>query len=69
MWHQNIVRFSEEFKGIYWDNVVDKQNAHEAYSAFHEIITESIIFASLSKSVKKDITIKNMVNKCFKTIN
>ena len=41
IWHQNIVRFSEEIKGIFWDNSVDKQIAQEAYSAFHEIEAEN----------------------------
>ena len=30
MWHQNIVKFSKELKGIDWENVVNKQNAQEA---------------------------------------
>ena len=40
MRHQNVVKFSEELKGIDWENVVNKQNAQEAYSIFHKIITE-----------------------------
>ena len=40
MRHQNVVKFSEELKAIDWENVVNKQNAQEAYSIFHKIITE-----------------------------
>ena len=53
MRHQNIVRFSEEIKGINWDNVVDKRNAQEAYSAFHEIITEKYNLCFPIKKCKK----------------
>ena len=53
MRHQNIVRFSEEIKGINQDNVVDKRNAQEAYSAFHEIITEKYNLCFPIKKCKK----------------
>ena len=53
MRHQNIVRFSEEIEGINWDNVVDKQNAQEAYSAFHEIITEKYNLCFPTRKCKK----------------
>ena len=53
MRHQNIVRFSEEIKGINWDNVVYKHNAQEAYSAFHEIITEKCNLCFPIKKCKK----------------
>ena len=47
MLHLNIVRSREDIQGMNWDKIVDKQNDQEAYNAFHAIITEGIIFASL----------------------
>ena len=51
MLHLNIVRSSENIQGMNWDKIVDKQNDQEAYNAFHAIITEGVIFASLPKKV------------------
>ena len=36
MRHQNAVKFSEELKGIDWENFENKRNAQEAYSVLHK---------------------------------
>ena len=53
MRHQNIVKFSEELKGIDWENVVNKQNAQEAFSIFHKIKTEKYNLCFPIKKGKK----------------
>ena len=58
MRHQNVVKFSEELKGIDWENVVKKQNAQEAYSILQKIITEKYNLCFPIKKCQKDTTIK-----------
>ena len=69
MRHQNVVKVSEELKGIHWENVVNKQNAQEAYSIFHKFKTEKYnLCFTIKKCQKRYYNKKNMVNKCFKAI-
>ena len=61
---------SVKVKGIDLDDVVNKQNSQDSYSAFHEIITEKCnIYFPNRKSENDTAVKKNMANECFNTIN